>query len=355
MSTHIKPSLCVINYNGERILGDSLGAAVALKDDFAEILVVDNASEDGSLELIRSRFAEVRVVPLDYNGGPGVARNAGIDNAISDRVILIDNDVRLMPGCAERLVSALDEYPAAALAMPRILYAHKPDFINFDGADSHYMGLQTVEGENVPIAEATRDTRKIGSIITSCFIVDRARLGDAVRFDESMFIYLEDHDFGHRTRAMGHEILSLPDATCLHGQGTEGLSLRSLGKYSSKRVFCLIRNRWLFILKNYSAKSLVLFAPILIVYEIAQFGIVIKKGWLGEWGRSVYWIASNLPEILRNRREVQTRRAVPDSALLIDGPIPFRQELTESALERAAKRTLDAMVSGYWKLVRHLV
>jgi hypothetical protein len=111
----------------------------------------------------------------------------------------------------------------------------------------------------------------------------------------------------------------------------------------------------LFILKNYSAKSLLLFTPILIVYEIAQFGIVIKKGWLGEWGRSVYWIASNLPEILRNRRDVQTRRVVRDSALLIDGSIPFRQELTESALERAAKRTLDAMVSGYWKLVRHLV
>jgi hypothetical protein len=133
------------------------------------------------------------------------------------------------------------------------------------------------------------------------------------------------------------------------------LSLRSLGKYSSKRVFCLIRNRWLFILKNYSAKSLALLMPIMIVYEIAQFGIVIKKGWLREWGRSVYWIASHLPEIFGKRREVQTRRVVPDRELFIGGPIPFRQELTESAPERAAKRTLDALVGGYWKLVQHLV
>lgn len=355
MDSKTRPSLCIVNYNGERLLPDTLGAATALRDDFSEIVVIDNASEDGSRDLIRSRFPEVRLVSLDFNGGPGVARNAGIEQAISDRVILIDNDVKVMPGCVEQLVLALDNYPEAAVAMARVLYAQSPDVINFDGADSHYMGLQTVENEGVPLDSASEDIRKIGSIITSCFIVDRSRLGDFVRFDESMFIYLEDHDFGHRTRMRGHEILSVPGATCLHGEGTEGLSLRSLGAYSKRRVFCLIRNRWFFILKNYSVWSLLLLTPIMLVYETAQFVIVIKKGWLGEWGHSAYWILGHLPEVFRKRRVVQRNRARPDREVFIGGPIPFRQELTESSLERAAKRTLDALVGGYWKLIKPIL
>ena len=63
---------------------------------------------------------------------------------------------------------------------------------------------------------------------------------------------MEDHDFGVRLRGLGNDILAVPEAHVLHGDGADGLSLRKLGKYSSLRVYCLIRNRWLFILKHYS-------------------------------------------------------------------------------------------------------
>jgi len=67
-------------------------------------------------------------------------------------------------------------------------------------------------------------------------------------------------------------------AQCFHGKGTEGLSIRQLGTYSSRRVYYIVRNRWLFLLKNFSLRTLVLLAPLLLIYDLAQLLISLKKG-----------------------------------------------------------------------------
>jgi GT2 family glycosyltransferase len=85
------------------------------------------------------------------------------------------------------------------------VYAHRRDTIQYDGADR--------------------------------------RLPSGVTFDESFFDMFEDHDFGVRTPSSGADILSVPAAHSYHGQGTEGLSIRQLGTYSSRRAYYLIRNR----------------------------------------------------------------------------------------------------------------
>jgi len=70
-------TLCIINYNGEHRLAQVLAAAGRSTVPFAELLVVDDASTDGSVALLRQRHPEVRVVTQERNGGPGAARNAG--------------------------------------------------------------------------------------------------------------------------------------------------------------------------------------------------------------------------------------------------------------------------------------
>ena len=102
-----------MNYNGEHYLDHSLGSAMAQYEKFAEILLIDNASEDRSLEVMRTRFPSVPVISLEENRGPGAARNVGLRTAKSNRVLFIDHDVRLEGNCVDVLMKALDDIPQA--------------------------------------------------------------------------------------------------------------------------------------------------------------------------------------------------------------------------------------------------
>lgn len=350
-----RPTLCVINYNGKSVLPMALAAAYPLRDRFAEILVVDNGSTDGSPEAAERDYPGIRMRRLAANLGAGGARNVGLREASTDLILFIDNDVSLTAVCIDKLVDSMRGNPRAGLAAAAVIYAHQRDTMQYDGAECHFLGAQTLLDEDVPVVKVDPRVRRVGSIVTCCFLADRSRLPRDEFFDEAFFYMFEDHDYGVRVRALGAEVLSVPEAWCYHGKGTEGLSIRQLGEYSSKRVYYLIRNRWLFILKNFSARTLLVLTPLFVFYEAAQLVIVAKKGWFKEWGASVAWIASNFGKVMRERRRIQQRRVVPDRDILVGGSLPFRSELTVSAIERFARNVLDAVVRSYWKLAMRVL
>ncbi|MGH6899915.1 MAG: glycosyltransferase family 2 protein [Geminicoccaceae bacterium] len=345
----------MINYNGEGYLRASLPAALGQADRFEEILLVDNGSTDGSLDLLAREFPTVRVVRLGQNRGAGAARNVGVREARTDLILFLDNDVLLLEGCIERLVDALRDHPDAIAAAPSVLYAKLPDVVQYCGADNHYLGLMILRQENTPLAQADTSIRRTESLVTACFLIDRSRLVDDHPFDEIYFYHMEDHDLGVRLRALGHAILAVPEAHVLHGEGQAGLSIRRIGKYTPTRVYFLIRNRWLFLFKTYKLRSLILLSPMLFFYECAQLVMVIKKGWAREWARAAGWIISEFPTLLDLRRSVQTTRKVPDRELFSDGPIPFRTELASGRLELAGRRALDFISSRYFESVRRFL
>jgi GT2 family glycosyltransferase len=350
-----KPTLCVLSYNGVTVLPMALTAALAITDRFHAILVIDNASTDGTRELIERDFPQVQVALVPVNNGPAGGRNFGIRVAPTDLMIFVDNDVTLTGDCVDRLLEAFAANPNAAIATPAVVYAHRPDTIQYDGAESHCLGLQALLDENKLITETAIEVRKVSSMVSCCFLLDRSRMPAGEYFDESFFIYFEDHDFGARTRLLGADVLSVPAARCFHGKGTEGLSIRAMGSYSTTRVFHLIRNRWLFLLKNFSLRTLLVLTPLFVVYEAAQFATVLKKGWGREWGRAVWSVVRNLPRVLAQRKHIQQLRRIPDRQVLVGGPIPFREELTTGGFERFARRSLDVIVVGYWKFATLLI
>ena len=352
-SSHL--TACVVNYNGQHYLEDSLGAITTYKGKFNEILLIDNDSTDRGLEIVRDRFPDVKVIQLDKNYGPGTARNVGFASASCDRILFVDNDAILAPNCIDRLMQALDDNPQAVVAMPCVLYAHDKHTIQYDGADNHFLGLMMLHNENQAVATSTTETRRISSVVNTCFLIDAKRWGSGRPYDDTFFFIFEDHDFGLKTRLLGHEMLSVPSAYVYHGLGTEGLSLRISGKYSKARVYGHIRNRWQIILKNYSLKTLLLLSPILWVYEIFQLAGLIKKGWFGVWVKACVWIGLHFREILRKRRMVQKFRKTPDRELLKGGRIPLRKEFTKSPFERMGRNLLDCLAAAYWKKIEKFI
>jgi GT2 family glycosyltransferase len=343
--------VCVINYNGEVYLEETLDALGRVTADVGEILVIDSASADASVALLESR-TDVAVVRLAENLGPGRARNEGWARARHDLVLFVDNDVAVEPECPARLIEALRS-DAATFVMPRILHAHDPGTIQYEGAASHFTGLVRFENAERPASECSDASRPIQSLITASFLADRRRWGNRPLFDEELFYLLEDHELGLRARITGHEIRSVPTARCLHRPGTPALSLRLTGGYADVRIQNLIRNRWVVLLKNYQARSLVVLSPVLVLFEVFQMLGAVKKRWVRHWFAAARWLLGHLGHIRCERRRVQERRVVPDRKILSGGAIPFSDRLASGRLEAAAAWLVDRTARAYWTVARH--
>ncbi|GEM_PF-327749 len=352
-----RPSItaCVIVRNGAATIEETLASLTAAADEIARILVVDDASDDDTVALVASGFPQVDVILLEVNRGPAAARNVGFAHAQTDRVLFVDSDVRLDEGCVGLLSTVLDAHPDAVMAMPRVVHAHDPERVHFQGAHSHFLGLMALDQTEGAAAGGPDDVRDLGSVVTACCLLDARRWDGGLPLDAALFYSYEDHDLGVRARLLGHRILAVPGARCFHGTGTPGLSVRGDGPSPRRRIYLNIRNRWRVMLKCYRLRTLLLLAPVLLLYELVQVAGVMKKGWLREWCRAVAWSVTNFSGTLQGRRQVQALRSVGDGELLIGGPLPIRPGVAATRLERAGLRALERVSGAYWERVRRFL
>lgn len=343
-------SVGIPNRNGERYLRDTLAGIEACSAAIDDVLLIDNGSDDGGLALARRSLPRIKVIELGRNLGPGAARNVALREARHDRVLLVDNDAVPQPGCVELLAAALDAHPRALVAMPAVLHARRPDRVQFAGADSHFLGTCRLLAAETPTDTLDPAVRSVGSAITCCLLVDRSRFGEHDGFDEDFFFYLEDHEFGLRARLLGLELLAVPEARCLHGEGSVGVSIRETGRFTAVRVRYTLRNRWLILLKLYRWTTLARLAPALALFEALQLVGSIRRGWLGHWCWSLASLTREAPALWRKRRAFQRRRRRDDLDVLVGGPFPFNDAMHVGAADRAARRLLDTVAGWNWRL-----
>ena len=354
-------TLCIINFNGAEHLRGAFAALAAQDWVFAEIVVVDNASQDESGVVVRELCPQARFIRLPENLGPGAARNVGFASAQYELVLFQDNDVRLNRGTVERLVNRLigqatgTQQHALAIA-PRVLYASDPETVQFDSADCHFLGLMATRNADKPASRA--DTASPGgtacettSLVTACFLIDRKRWHAAALFDEDLGFNLEDHDFGVRARVAGHPLWVEPAATVLHGSGTPGLSYRPGEQPSEQRLFYLVRNRWIVISKCYATRTLVLLAPALLFYELMQLTWLLRQGQGRVWWRALREVTRQRRSIFAARRDVQSSRLSRDATILRDAPLPVTRHVRQQG-SRYLLEGGERLLRGYWHLVR---
>ena len=194
-----------------------------------EIVVVDNASTDGSSAAIRALWTGVRVIDAGANLGFARANNLGIRQSFSRLILLLNPDTIVPAGSIDALIAALDARPDAALAGPRLVDGDGRAELSFGVMSSPLAELRQktlVRGHDRRISaistyveRLTRRPRDVDWVSGACMLVRRADAEAAGLMDERYFMYAEDVDFCAAVRARGRTVLFAPSAEVVHLRG----------------------------------------------------------------------------------------------------------------------------------------
>jgi N-acetylglucosaminyl-diphospho-decaprenol L-rhamnosyltransferase len=230
-----EPSLAVVivSYNGRADLERCLRSLVDRTAPFpTEIVVVDNGSTDGTLDLVRRDWPAVRAIAAEGNVGFSRGTNLGIRATASDLVLLLNPDTVVPDGQLQVLVRALLAHPEAAAAGPRLVDADDRPELSFGPMVSpwgEFTQRRLVRaydaGQPWATARVERETRQAGTrdwVSGACLLARRADLDAAGLLDERFFMYTEDVDLCAAFRARGRAVRFVPEATVRHVRGRSG-------------------------------------------------------------------------------------------------------------------------------------
>ncbi|HTL50481.1 MAG TPA: glycosyltransferase family 2 protein [Steroidobacteraceae bacterium] len=343
----------IVNHNGGDRAMRVLAALHRQTYPLHHVVVVDNASIDGSPERVRAAYPRVQVVELGRNTGVAIARNAGLAVVQSKLVLLLDHDVYVERDCIERMVRAW-EANAPAVVCPRIRLIPERTVVQADGAALHFLGTQILRHGYERVDRAPGYGGIVDGCIGACMLVDRDTVIEAGGFDELFFFYFEDLEFSMRLRGRGHHIWCEPAALVFHERaaGTPQLSYRGRGAYPPTRAYLTMRNRLTSMLIHYRLRTLLLLLPVLILHEAASLTMAIRMGCPLQWARSWSWQFANFQTIAERRRRSQSRRTVADRDLLVGGTPPLVPGLLQTRTEQRLLSWYSSVVNGYWRLAR---
>lgn len=235
METANTLSLIIVSFNSAAVLE---GCLRSIGEGY-EVIVVDNASSDESAAIAQRLGARVIVNPR--NLGYGAACNRGAAAASGTELIFLNPDVRLAPGCLDKLLEMAASFPQAAALGPRI--------INADGTrmfQAHsYIEMQS---QRMCTEEALPGGDCSVGFLSGAILMVRRRAFEAVGgFDEAIFLYYEDDDLCHRLRQNGAALIYVHEALARHSKGTS--SRQNLGGLY-RRAFSMARSR-IYISRKY--------------------------------------------------------------------------------------------------------
>jgi GT2 family glycosyltransferase len=228
-------SIVIVTYNSRHEIDACLDALARRPPRTGlEIALVDNASPDGTADVVRTRWPAVRVIDAGRNAGFAAACNMGIRATRGELVLLLNPDTIVSAESVDRLVAALEEVPTAAAAGPRLVDAQGRAELSFGRmigplAELRQKLLVAGHGRRLPLISGyverlTRRPRTVDWVSGACLLVRRADAEGVGLFDERYFMYGEDVDFCAALRARGRTVLFRPDAVVTHLRGRSAAS-----------------------------------------------------------------------------------------------------------------------------------
>ncbi len=269
----INATVIIPNYNGIRYLRDCLRSLLDCEEAVFPVIVVDNGSGDGSREMLRNEFSQVRLICFAENRGFSAAVNAGIRAANTPYVILLNNDTIVEKHFVSRLCGALDADGRYFSAGARMVTMADPDIIDDAGDFYCVLGWAFARGKGKRRERYQRPC----DIFAACGGAAAYRKGileELGLFDEAYFAYLEDIDIAFRARLCGYRNRFEPGAVVRHaGSASSG------SRYNEFKIRLSSRNNVYLPGKNMPPLLLCLNLPFLLTGFFVKWLFFVKKGY----------------------------------------------------------------------------
>lgn len=238
--SEIDLSIVIVSFNVRDLLEACLRSIreTAREDLHQEIIVVDNASLDGSVHMVRQRYPEVHLIANSENRGFAAANNQGIRESRGRYVLLLNPDTEVLDDALARMIAFLDTHPTFGAVGPQLLYP--------DGSLQHnafrFPGVLQTFFDFFPIHQRLLDSRLNGRYprawyargepfpidhpLGACLMVRRATIEQVGMLDEEFFMYCEEIDWCWRMRKAGWQIACVPRARVIHHVGASASQFR---------------------------------------------------------------------------------------------------------------------------------
>ena len=315
-----KVCVAIVTYNSGRYIRRCLEAVLRQKGVAIEVVVVDNASRDGTREILEDFGGRIRMIRSEVNLGFAEAQNRAIRSCSSDWVLTLNPDVLLLQGFVRRLVEAGNSDPRAGAVCGKLLsigsgFEPLPEKridstgMYFTPAMRHFdRGWHQRDDRSFDRTEYVFGASAAAALYRREMIDDVAIDGDF--FDPDFFVYREDADVAWRAQLMGWRCIYHPEATAYH---VRSVTPANRGSVPAVINMHSVKNRFLMRIKNatpgiYRRFWLPMTARDLLVVTAAIF-------WEPASAAAFWHIARCLPRTLDRRRQIMARRRVSDDAL----------------------------------------
>ena len=267
-----KSTIVIPNYNGIKYIEACLESLFIGTDTDFEVIMVDNASKDGSLELVKEKFPQVILIENQENTGFDKAVNQGILTSKTPYVILLNNDTRVELSFVHELEKAIEQAENIFSASAKMIALHDKE--KLDDAGDYYCALGWAfargKGKHPDLYDKSCD------IFSSCAgaAIYRRRVFDEIGlFDENHFAYLEDIDIGYRAQLYGYRNVYAPEAVVYHaGSATSG------SRYNAFKTRLASQNSIYIVYKNMPFLQILINVPFLLIGFLIKTLFFIKKG-----------------------------------------------------------------------------
>jgi GT2 family glycosyltransferase len=317
--SHPLVSAIIVNWNGGTMLEEAIASLLDQTWPSLEVILVDNASSDGSVEQAIRRFGR-RVVVVRNAKNEGFARgnNIGFAAAKGEWVFLLNSDAVCAPDTIERLMRFVENRPDVGHLACRVLQAHRPNFFDSAGLLLYPDGVCRSRGWEEKDLGQYDEAREVIAAHGCACALRKAMLDEIGGFDEDFFCYLEDMDLGVRGQLAGWKCWYVPDTRVLHRKSM------SAGNYSVFKAFHVERNR-IYCLWKWMPRFLLFISPLFTMnrYAMQAYAAYTHQGASSEFVKEysslrLFFLLiqcrlaayARLPRMLRKRREIQRARKI---------------------------------------------
>jgi len=300
-----KISIIIVNWNGKKLLPECLdGLRCQAYQDFHTILV-DNGSNDGSVDFVIRKYPEVKIVALSWNAGFSAANNTAFKSVKSKYVALLNNDAVAHPMWLKEMVNALESHKGAGFAASKMLFYDNPDVIDRTGDAYTRAGTGLLRGRGASAGQYNSQEWIFGACAGAA-LYKTTMLEDIGFFDEDFFLLYEDVDLNFRAQLAGYRCLYVPEAVVYHKTSSSIIYDSPVSVYYSHRNL-----EWVYI-KNMPARLIPKTLFYHAIYDMLAFFYFVMRGRGKDFIQAKLDALKGLKKTLKKRRWIQDNKRVDD-------------------------------------------